>query len=828
MCKKSIVIRFLKAIFILFGLSACNFAMRGVIVVDCDVGELRDAIISANQHSNTTVIDLAEDCDYEMVRGPYNTDARGGETYDYGRHGLPAITTPIIIEGNNAFLVRVSNSRAPNNNFRFFMITETGELTLIDLTLMGGEPSVPDQVYQGGGAIYLHRGSLTLDGVRISSNQVKAYGGGIFNDSGTVSIRNSSFDMNTAHSGGGFVNWNGTVEIDENSEFISNVATLEYGGAIYSVGDLTVRESRFSGNEAETNGGAIMSINLADSSHRNQFGLDDVDFEYNFVKSITNTQAGGGAIYINGVEFSINESRFIGNQAFKGGAIWNNTGEGWISDSEFDQNYGRAGGGAIYNGHTGGGIVIGQSDLIISTCNVHDNVSGEKGGGIFNSESLEVLSSHINANSAGSFGGGISSMHSGTLKISGSTIFDNTAQSAGGGIDGNGSVTITNSTISGNQSNGVGGMYLTGTDTKISHSTIVFNTSEGGSGGGIHTVGDISIKNSIVALNDPQDCEIYQNFAPTGDNLHSDGTCVGFNIEAGPRLYPPRLMDNGGPTLTHALHPDSPAVDAAPDCTTVGLEPVNDDQRGYSRENPTPGGLCDIGAFELDAAAPPVPVDRPSPLEFPDDTDCYAGPEADQEVVTQIPAGETALPVGRNGDASWLALPDPEGDPSEVWCWVPKGLVLMDFDPMGLPIIDWEPLPDQEAGECTFTASMNLFCREGPGSSVYPEIDEFTAGESAPVIGISEDGNFYYVLGVNFGKACTVPSNPKYGETEGDCQDLPVLAAPPPPMQEPDQPLDQPAEPQYQGCWWVKNPTQKPVCVVPCPNDAYSGTGCNP
>lgn len=50
------------------------------------------------------------------------------------------------------------------------------------------------------------------------------------------------------------------------------------------------------------------------------------------------------------------------------------------------------------------------------------------------------------------------------------------------------------------------------------------------------------------------------------------------------------LADNGGPTQTHALVNDSPAIDAADDtvCPTT-------DQRGVSRPQ---GAFCDIGAFE--------------------------------------------------------------------------------------------------------------------------------------------------------------------------------------------------------------------------------------
>jgi len=51
------------------------------------------------------------------------------------------------------------------------------------------------------------------------------------------------------------------------------------------------------------------------------------------------------------------------------------------------------------------------------------------------------------------------------------------------------------------------------------------------------------------------------------------------------------LADNGDPTLTHALVPGSPAIDAAPN----DAECPSEDQRGVSRPQ---GAQCDIGAFE--------------------------------------------------------------------------------------------------------------------------------------------------------------------------------------------------------------------------------------
>jgi hypothetical protein len=61
-----------------------------------------------------------------------------------------------------------------------------------------------------------------------------------------------------------------------------------------------------------------------------------------------------------------------------------------------------------------------------------------------------------------------------------------------------------------------------------------------------------------------------------------------------PRLGP--LADNGGPTLTHALLADSPAIDAGSNPSDLAT-----DQRGGSYVR-SAGAAPDIGAFELQAA----------------------------------------------------------------------------------------------------------------------------------------------------------------------------------------------------------------------------------
>jgi hypothetical protein len=82
-----------------------------------------------------------------------------------------------------------------------------------------------------------------------------------------------------------------------------------------------------------------------------------------------------------------------------------------------------------------------------------------------------------------------------------------------------------------------------------------------------------------------------------GHNLSSDSTCgftaIGSMNNTDPKLGP--LTNNGGPTLTMALLPGSPAIDAG----DTSLAPATD-QRGLLR----PAGLAaDIGGFEYGAVA---------------------------------------------------------------------------------------------------------------------------------------------------------------------------------------------------------------------------------
>jgi hypothetical protein len=162
-----------------------------------------------------------------------------------------------------------------------------------------------------------------------------------------------------------------------------------------------------------------------------------------------------------------------------------------------------------------------------------------------------------------------------TFRLNALTVAHGSA-GTGGGLSNFGSVSITNSTFANNSASTGGGLFNFGTFASGSiGGSIVANNSAGF--GTANCSGGIS--DQSYNLSNDGSC----GFTGTGDQQNTD-----------PRLDPSGLQSNGGPTLTIALEPDSPAINQIPEssCSTT-------DQRGVSRpQGPT---ACDIGAFELKA-----------------------------------------------------------------------------------------------------------------------------------------------------------------------------------------------------------------------------------
>ncbi len=285
----------------------------------------------------------------------------------------------------------------------------------------------------------------------------------------------------------------------------------------------------------------------------------------------------------------------------------------------------------------GAGIQNMHGTLTLTDCNITGNVSDiGAGAGVYALDGTTTLSGCVVTSNLGSVGVGVS-IEGGKATITSSTIANNTGAIGGGLFVGQlGSVTITNSAISGNTSIFGGGLCLEGGATAtLTGCTLSGNSASntGGQGGGGVAIisGTATLTNCTASNNSAPDaaggglynegtlslfnCTVSGNSAATGGGLAATSgstatlvntivagqkgggdvagqfTGTGNVIGGNPLLAP--LGDYGGPTLTMALLPGSPAQGGG----TTGTGIPTTDQRGFAR-----GASIDIGAFQSQAS----------------------------------------------------------------------------------------------------------------------------------------------------------------------------------------------------------------------------------
>jgi hypothetical protein len=336
----------------------------------------------------------------------------------------------------------------------------------------------------------------------------------------------------------------------------------------------------------------------------------------------------GAAVTLSGLTFTKGTGQGAGQfqAAYSGGAVMNQdealtvigcvfTANSALDNSNFFSPYG----GAIY-------LASGLASLDISDSTLTGNVSLFGGGAIaaFYDSAVTITRCTISGNTTGNTGGsggGVFLNNGGTLVIEGSTIAGNTATatgtSGGGGVSvgGFGSGTITNSTIANNVTVGSGGGILNsfGFDLAVRNSTVSGNAARY-LGGGVFAAGyygSVTLLSTIVAGNrntvTPDVATSNPSFTITATNSligAADTAAIsGSGNKAGtlaapldPLLGP--LTTNGGPTLTFAPRPGSPAIDAGSNPT--GL---TSDQRGAGFGRVL-GAAADIGAVEVNPVLP--------------------------------------------------------------------------------------------------------------------------------------------------------------------------------------------------------------------------------
>jgi CSLREA domain-containing protein len=581
-----------------------RFALVAAALIVC-AGVLKVSAAQAAITVNTTADPgAAGQCSLRQAIQAANTQSAVGDCA--AADPLPAATTIFVpagaytlasqleIAGTAKVFIQGASSSDPSQttidaaqNSRVLMVDRSAEATLSALTLTGGRTSngadggccrqATTTAFDGapggdGGGVY-NNGTLKLTDVVVKANSAGAggrggdggapnasasagaggqgggggSGGGIYNDFyGTLTLTNTTVtDNHAGHGGNGGAGGGG----GSNNPY-GNVGGAGgkggSGGGVFSV----------VGNHAVTLNNATLSANTAgDGGNANGGGNGDPS------QGASNTGAPGGdggsggdggglAVY---GPLTITQSTVSAN----GTGIGGTGGGGGLGGNGSQGGGGRGGGGG-----TGGGVLLGytqpSSPFSLTNSTIASNSTGHGGNGGVPS----------GAGGLGGAGGGVWISDAGTIVYA--TIAQN--HTGSGGFLGGGGAQA--------RDGGGGGLWIQSSQPTASAANTVFasNTVPGGA--------------QNCASNPPG------SVADGGHNLSfPDSTCPGSNGD--PALGP--LQDNGGPTQTMALGGASAALDQIPSGTASC--PAGD-QRGVSRPYP-PGGLCDIGAFELGQPSTP-------------------------------------------------------------------------------------------------------------------------------------------------------------------------------------------------------------------------------
>jgi predicted outer membrane repeat protein len=225
---------------------------------DTGDGSLRQAIIDANTTAGADTIDFAPSLSGQTItlasQLPTITDTAGltidGGSADITIDGGNAVRLFFVASGAKLSLNELTLTRNQISDGSGGAIRNEGMLEVSNSTLSGNTTS------NDGGAIS-NVGTLTVSDSTFSGNSAGGDGGGIFND-GTLEVNNSTFSGNSSvqFKGGAIANRSSGTATVTNSTFFVNSAGGE-GGAISNERTLEATNSTFSGNSASTQGGGI-------------------------------------------------------------------------------------------------------------------------------------------------------------------------------------------------------------------------------------------------------------------------------------------------------------------------------------------------------------------------------------------------------------------------------------------------------------------------------------------------------------------------------------------------------------------------------------------
>jgi len=421
----------------------------------------------------------------------------------------------------------------------------------------------------------------------------------------------------------------------------NNIANNGIGGGLYNSSNqpISIEDSTINNNQAKSGGGisssqhlSILRTTIANNiTTESSAGISLLNGGYLFNNTIENNESGksaagvdaGDHVVIQGGIVKNNRSGAGGGIGFAGGIKLNDlsvtgdsTGYFYLGDINIDANSATRNGGGVYANFSPST----PKKVILVRLNVQNNRADIDGGGLFLNHADLISNSQFNTNQSANNGGAIKltkpASSSAVTTIARSAFIGNSVINNGSGVLPNacggalsatdGNYSIENSTFSGNsvETSAVSGTSRGGAlcvlnsannTFLLSQSTIVdnLNSATSQSGNVFLTVeGSATLFGNIIhSPGSGVNCNVSNKVTSGGSNLGYDNTCNlshATDVITTDAVTQP-LADNGGGTQTHALTPNSPALNNVPQsqCRTL-------DQRGYTRS----GENCDAGAHE--------------------------------------------------------------------------------------------------------------------------------------------------------------------------------------------------------------------------------------
>ncbi len=388
--------------------------------------------------------------------------------------------------------------------------------------------------------VYIHGGvfrnnEAARGGVVYSYGILKIYGGSFIENVATVSggvtyapntasshthIGNTDengaavlFQNNVSASYGGAIASSAlcALVIHGNTTFEGNISTGGSGGAISSYGQLTARDTVFSGNASKSHGGAVYVSNSSATYVTRYSNFVNCTFE-------NNTATTGGALTVyasssgfeNGAIATVTDCQFTANTAAStaskstksyGGAIYvERRSSLTVKGTNFKQNTARTEGGAVY---AGGASTVSLTDTVFDRNAILEN--GNHGGAAaIHSVTLTAEEVTFKGNQAGGNGGALYVSYASAYDcnsevfLKDSTFSSNSTEELGGALyvtkqtveTEKRILTVQNTSFTSNSATQGGAMYfVSGTDAYMTDTTFSENEATDGAGGAIYSSG---------------------------------------------------------------------------------------------------------------------------------------------------------------------------------------------------------------------------------------------------------------------------------------------------------------------------------------------------